>query len=160
MTMEVELNMTLKVPKTFTLTGKAFACYQAGTKMGGNSAYSIAAENLRKVKHQQAHQLAELRKQLLEDRTYPIPNDHPLKPAIEALPTLADGLEGIAVQFDAEASKLQADGSQLMGQVAAQDTADEARWRPPLRAWVLLAAAMAVATTVSTLVVLAVHGGW
>ncbi len=158
--MEAEPNMTLKAPKTFTLTGKAFACYQAGTKMGGNSAYLVAAENLRQVKHQQALQLVELRKQLLEDPTYPIPDDHPLKPAIEALPTLADGLEGIAAQFDVEASKLQADGSQLMGQVAAQDTADEARWRPPLRAWALLAAAMAVSTTVATLVVLAVYGGW
>ena len=149
--------MTLKTPKTFTLTGKSFACYQAGTKMGANGAYLVAAENLRKVKHQQALQLIELRKQLLEDPTYPIPDDHPMKASIEALPTLAEGIEGIAVQFDAEASKLQAEGSQLMGQVAAQDTADEARWRPPLRAWLLLTAAMSVATTLATLVVLALQ---
>ena len=154
------MTLIAKAPKTFTLTGKSFACYQAGMKMGANSAYSVASDNLRKVKHQQALQLVELSKQLLEDPTYPIPDDHPLKVAIEALPTLAEGLEGIAMQFDVEAGKQQVEGSQIMGQVAAQDTADEARWRPPLRAWLLLAAAMTVSTTGATLAVLAVHGGW
>ena len=144
-------------PKAFTLSGKAFSCYQAGVKMGGNAAYIMAATNLRKVQVHQEAQLTALRDQLLKHPTFPIPDDHPLKVTIEALPTLAGGMGSIAQQFDTEASKMQGEGSQIMGQVAALDTADEARWRPPLRAWALLAAALTVSTTVSTLVVLAIR---
>ncbi len=147
-------------PKAFTLTGKAYACYQAGTKMGGHAAYQVASENLRRVKVHQGQQLIALRDQLLNHKTHPIPDDHPLKEAIEGLPILAEGMEAIAVQFDIEASKMQGEGSQMMGQVAAQDTAEDARWRPPLRAWALLTAAMTVATTISTLVAIAFRDGW
>ncbi len=146
-----------KPPKAFTLSGRAYSCYQAGTKMGGNAAYLNASKNLREVKIHQGAQLTAMRAQLLGNPSFPIPDDHPLRDAIEALPTLAESMERIALQFDAEAGKMQATGSQIMGQVAGQDTAEEVRWRPPLRAWALLAAAMTVSTTVSTLVVLALR---
>ncbi len=142
-------------PKAFTLSGKAYQCYQAGTQMGGNAAYLVASQNLREVKAHQGKQLVAMRDQLLGG----LPDDHPLKEAIEFLPCLAGPMEQIALQFDAEAGKMQGEGSRIMGQVAAGDTSEDARWRPPLRAWALLTAAMAVATTVSTLAVLALSGG-
>ena len=148
---------TVQQPKTFTLTGKAYACYQAGAAMGANAAYSVAAENLRKVKHHHATQLAALRDKLLRDRAFPIPDDHPLRNTIEALPTLAVSIEDIAVQFATMAGQQQMEGSKIMSRVAALDTADEVRWRPPLRAWLLLAACMTVSTVLATLVVFALR---
>ncbi len=140
-----------KPPKTFTLSGKTFDCYRAGEQMGKGHACNTAAENLRELKKHQWRQLSDLRDALLNNSTYPIPDDHPLRGTIDSLPTLAVGLEKIAVQFDKEGAARQAQGQQIMGAVAAQDTAQEARWRPPLRAWALLTLALAVATTLSTL---------
>lgn len=143
--------MEANPPKSFTLRGKEYACYQAGTKFGGNSAYQTAAETLRQVKNHQGAQLVALRDQLLDG----LPDNHPLRENITALPTLAEYLEGTAAQFSRKAGELQTEGSQFMGNVAAHNTADKARWRPPLRAWLMLVGAMTVITTLSTLLVFA-----
>ena len=78
--------------------------------------------------------------------------DHPLHKAVTSLPDLAAGIEVVAIQFSKEASKCQVEANQMMASVAAQDSADDNRWRPPLRAWGMLAGAMAIATTIATLV--------
>lgn len=156
---------TPKAPRTFTLSGRALTCYGAGRDIGASGAYQASGENLRRLKTHQAAQLGALKRQLLEHPTYPIPDDHPLREAIEQLPILADGLENVAQQFESEASKLQTRGSQAMGSLAAQDEAQEARWRPPWRAWGMLTLAITVATMVSSMAstwfaIYAIRAGW
>lgn len=64
-------------------------------------------------------------------------------------------------KFNALAVEQQQEGSQILARVAAQDTAAEARWRPPLRAWAMLAAGLTVATTVATIAArYAILQGW
>lgn len=129
--------------------------------MGAHHAYADSAVNLREFKSHLERQLLALQTGLLDDPTYPIPDDHPLMAAVVALPTLAAGVESVAAQLDAQSMRSQAAGSKLMGQVAAMDEARESRWRPPLRAWGMLAAAMTIATTVATLFAsYAIRAGW
>lgn len=148
-------------PRTFTLSGKSLACYQAGRALGTAAAYQNTGENLRRLRDHQQAQLVELRRQLLEHPTFPIPDDHPLKPAIERLPSLADGLVQVAEQFESEGHKQQTEGSQIMGRVAIDDEVRELRWSPPLKAWAMLALVVVAATVVATLAAsYASRAGW
>lgn len=148
-------------PKAHTLSGKEYQCYRAGTDMGTHHGYADSARNLRAFKRHLELELIKLQQAMLQDQTYPMPEDHPLYPAVQALPTLAGGVESVAQQLDAQASKHQVAGSQLMGKIALMEKAQESRWKAPMRAWALLALTMSVATTVATLAATyAIRAGW
>lgn len=134
-----------QAPRAFELSGRAYASYQAGDKMGQRAAYGVCSENLRRVREAQIVQLKALADSI------DLPDDHPSKAAVDSLPVLADGLTQIAAQFDKRADACRLEGNRVLGQLAASETAEDARWRPPLRAWGLLVLAMCVSTTVATL---------
>ena len=141
-----------KAPKTFTLGGRELLCYRAGEHLGACNALGAASQDTRKIKNHIVVELKKLQAALQADPTYPVECD---------LPVLAEGLEAIARNLDTVAGQHRDSASRIMGQVAAQDTAREVRWRPPLRAWGMLTLAMTVATAVSTLgATYASHIGW
>ena len=157
---QIPTQQTHAAPKTFTLAGRELQCYRAGQSMGRHESFMAAAKDTRLLKGHLVQQLTELRDRLLKHRSFPIPDEHPLKPDVEALPQLGD-LEAVAVQYDQLASQNQVAGSRTIGAVAAMETAKAVRWKPPWRAWVLLTLAMTVATTVSTLATTyAIRLGW
>ena len=152
------LQPTQTAPKTFTLAGRELACYRAGEHMGSAQSLSASARDTRRLKDHFRLELTKLQTALRASVTGD--GDIPVD-AIEAMPVLAEGLESIAANLDATASQHQQQGSRLMGQVAAENVTQEARWNPPWRAWGMLALAMSVATMVSTAAALyAIRAGW
>ncbi len=148
--------------KVFTLEGKAYACYRAGQNHGAREAYTHSSANLREYQTHLTREFTSLQQALLEHENA---MSKELRAAVHALPTLPNGLELIAKQFDSESSRRQTECNQQMAEVAAQDTASEsaesARWRPPLRAWGYLALMTTTASTIATLVAsYATRVGW
>lgn len=142
-------------PKMFQLLGRELLCYQAGEQMGGARGCTATAQWTRQYGDHLNQQLAAVKQQLLEHPTWPLPHDHPARAAVEALPSLAAPLLQASSDQGAQAQAAQSQASQIMGRVAQMETAKEERWRPPLRAWALLAAMMTLATTVSTIAAIA-----
>ena len=144
-----------------TLNERETIIYRAGEHMGASRGLGAASQDIHKLR---AHLYAELelfKTKLMTHASAPMPDGHPLWDAVQKLPDLAESIVPIASNLDKNANLQQRAGSEMMGKLAAQETSAAARWRPPLRAWALLALAMCFATTVSTLAVtLFIRAGW
>ena len=142
-------------PKMFQLAGKELLCYQAGEQMGVYKGCNATAQWTRQYGEHLRSQLTTLQAALLQHPTWPIPDDHPARAGVEALASLADPFIQAVADQGAQAQAAQSQASQIMGRVAQMETAKEERWKPPLRAWAMLAAMMVLSTTVATIAAIA-----
>lgn len=153
----------MKEPKTFTLSGRELACFRSGERMGASRMSGALARDITTARDHIAGELERLRGHLRTPASgdAPIPDGAPAAAAVDALPTLMGALDTIIAGANAESGAQQSAANQMMGKLAARGEAQDARWRPPLRAWGMLALAMIPAVTVATVAALWVaRAGW